>query len=141
MMFSKESCFFVVFKSCRKTNRKKKTQDGKGPQKPNNKVFLRWSSKMRKKTKKWIFCKHCLNLFVSGREKKRHFCAHYLFWPKTFWAKTAQTTRNCKNSGFNGNCRIPKMTPFYQKVFFGMGEKVAFTNCVLKSCVLLKTQF
>ena len=43
--------------------------------------FLRWSSKIVKNQKKWIFSKTCLTLFVSGREKKN---AHYLFWPKCF---------------------------------------------------------
>ena len=51
-------------------------------QKPIKIVFLRWSSKNVKKAKKWIFSKNCLTLFVSGREKKAHFRAHYLFWPK-----------------------------------------------------------
>ena len=29
------------------------------------------------------------------------------------------------------------MTFFWKKVFFGMGEKVGFTNCVFESCALL----
>ena len=47
-------------------------------------VFLRWSCKIVK-IKKWIFSKNWLTLFVSGREKKRGFRAHYLFWPKMFF--------------------------------------------------------
>ena len=87
------------------------------------------------KIKKWIFSKNCLTLFVSGRDKNAHFRAHYLFWPKHFWAQNSVKTRkHYKNSGFNGNCHKPKMTPFFlKKVFFlTWVKKVGFTNCVFE---------
>ena len=55
----------------------------KGPKFYKNSVLKAWSSKMRK-IKKGMFCKNCLTLFVSGREKNTHFRAHYLFWPNIF---------------------------------------------------------
>ena len=47
---------------------------------PYRSSFLRWSSKNVKKQKKWIFSKHFLTLFVSGRENVHTIC----FWPKIF---------------------------------------------------------
>ena len=47
--------------------------------------------------------------------------------------KTVQTRKHYKNCGFSGNCPKPKMKPFLEKgVFFDMGEKVGFTNCVFE---------
>ena len=84
-----------------------------------------------------FFCKNCLTLFVSGREHT--IC----FGQKCFWPKTVQTRKHYKNSGFNGNCPKPKMTPFFgKKVFVDMGEKVGFTNCVFgKLCFSENTIF
>ena len=64
-----------------------------------------------------------------------HFRAHYPFWPKFFEPKTVHTKKHYKNSGFNGNCPKPKMTPFFLKLFFDMSEKVGFTNCVFEKLV------
>ena len=86
------------------------------------------------KSKKWIFSKNWLTLFVSGREKKRAFsCTLSVLAKNFFWPKTVQTRKNYKNSGFSGNCPKAKMTPFFGKrCFFDMGEKVGFTNCVFE---------
>ena len=81
---------------------------------------------------------------VRKSEKRPHFRAHYLFWPKHFLGpKTVQTRKNCKNSGFSGNCPKPKTTPlFWKKVFSDMGEQVGFTNCVFeKLCFAENTIF
>ena len=67
-------------------------------------------------------------LWQEGRRKD-------LFWPKHFGVpKTVKTKKHYKNSGFKGNCPKPKMTPFLlKKVFFDMGQKVGFTNCVFET--------
>ena len=57
--------------------------------------FLRWSSK-NVKNQKNDFCKHCLTLFVSGREKNAHFRAHYLFWPSFFGPKQCKAGNTIK---------------------------------------------
>ena len=87
---------------------------------------------------------NCLTLFVSGREKKTHFRAHYLFWPKNFLGP-----KQCKPGkaikivgGFSGNCPKPKMTPFLGKrCFLTWVKKWVLLTVFLKSCVLLKTLF
>ena len=50
-----------------------------------NRLFWRWSSKIVKNPKKWIFSKNCLTLFVSGREKKRAFSCALSVWAKIFF--------------------------------------------------------
>ena len=82
-----------------------------------------------------MFGKHCLTLFVSGREKNAHFRAHYLFCPIFLGPKTVKTRKNYKNSRFSGHLFFGK------KVFWGMGEKVFFTNCVFEKLCFLKTLF
>ena len=90
-----------------------------------------------------FFCKNCLTLFVSGREKNAHFRAHYVFWPKIFlrpkhWklGKTIKTVVSAK---------LPKTkndTLFEKVFFFDMGEKWGFTNCVFeKLCSSESTSF
>ena len=57
---------------------------------------------------------------------------HTIFFAQNLLGpETVKTRQNNKNSGFSGNCPKPKMTPlFWKRVFFSMGEKVIFTNCV-----------
>ena len=43
-----------------------------------------------------------------------------------------QSRKHYKNRGFSGNWKKAKMTPFLEKVFFDMVEKVGFTNCVFE---------
>ena len=93
MRFSKRKLHFLFFPFLcwRPRNRKKKkNENGKGPKNPIKIGFFKVVMQKCEKSKKWIFCKNWLTLFVSGREKKNaHFRAHYLFWPKTFfWPKT-----------------------------------------------------
>ena len=81
---------------------------------------------------------------VRKGEKKRAFsCTISVLAKKCFGPKTVQTRKNAKNSGFRGNWPKPKMTPFFlKKVFFDMGEKVGFTNCVFeKLCFAANTIF
>ena len=81
------------------------------------------------KSKKWIFSKNCLTLFVSGREKKRAFsCTLSVLAKIFFWTKTMQ-------SGFQRKLQKKKSkndTFFWKRVFFDMVEKVGFTNCVFE---------
>ena len=56
---------------------------------------------------------------MSGREKNALFRAHNI------------SRKHYKNSGFSGNWPKHKNDTFLlKKVFFDMGEKVGFTNCV-----------
>ena len=97
-VFGKKIAFFVFFPFlCWKNrNRKKKKSKMAKAKKPyKNRFFLRWSSKNVKNQTKWIFSKNWLTLFVSAREKKNaHFRAHYLFWPKIFWAQNSANQEN-----------------------------------------------
>ena len=77
---------------------------------------------------------------MSGREKKSHFRAHYLFWPKILLDPNRQNHEKLSKLWFQW--KLPKTkndTFFLKKVFFDMGEKVGFTICVFESCVLLKS--
>ena len=82
-------------------------------------ILLVWSSK-NVKNKEWICRKNCRH-YLCLEGKKRHFRAHYLFWPN--FSYTTKIVVNWAK---------PKMTPFFEKCFFGMGEKVAVTNCVFQ---------
>ena len=73
--------FFYVGKIETEKRKKKKMEKAKKPIKIG---FFKVVIQKCEKAKKWIFCKNCLTLFVSGREKSAHFRAHYLFRPKFF---------------------------------------------------------
>ena len=57
---------------------------------------------------------------------------HTICFGQKFVDENSANQKNYKNSGFSRNCPKPKMTPFLKKVFFDMGEKVSFTNCVFE---------
>ena len=86
MRFSKRTLHFLFLSLLcwRNRNRKKTNKMEKAP-KPYKKRFFKVVIQKSEKSKKCIFSKNCLTLFVSGREKKTHFRAHYLFWPKMFF--------------------------------------------------------
>ena len=97
----------------------------KGPKKNYKTSALRWSSKNEKNDK--MFSKNCLTSFVSGREKKNAISCTRSVLAKTFsGTKTVKTRKNYKNSGFSGNCPKPKMTLFFERGVFDMGDKVGF---------------
>ena len=116
----------------------------KAPKPYKNRVFLRWSSKNVKKQKEWIFSKNCLTLFVSGREKKRAFSCTLSVLAKIFFGpkqcKPGKTMKIVVSAEIAQN---QKWHLFFEKgVFFDMGEKVGFTNCVFeKLCFTENTIF
>ena len=81
----------------------------------------------------FCFCKNCLTLFVSGREKNALCRAHYLVWPKNFLApkecKPGKTIKIVVSAEIAQN---QKWHLFWKKGFFDMVEKVGFTNCVFE---------
>ena len=138
MRFSKGSLHFLFlsFLCWRNRNRNKKKDKWKKAPKPyRNSVVLRWSSK-DVKNKKWIFSKTCLTLFVSGREKNAFSCtlsvlAKIFVGPKQCKPGNAIKIVVSAEIAQNQKCHL-----FLKKVFFDMGEKVGFTNCVFgKLCV------
>ena len=146
MRFSKRMLHFFVFSffmlETLETEKRKNMKMEKA-KKPYKNRFFKVVMQKCENSKKWIFSKTRLTLFVSGREKKRAFsCTLSVLAKFFFWPKTVQTRKNYKNSGFSG--KLPKSkndTFFWKKVFFGMGEKVGFTNCVFEKLCFLKTQF
>ena len=94
---------------------------------------------MKNPKKKVFFCKACLTLFVSGREKNAHFRAHYLFWPKLFWPKQCKPRSTIKIGVSAEIAQNQKWHLFFGKgVFFDMVEKLGFANCVFeKLCFFL----
>ena len=87
-------------------------------------------------SKKWIFSKNCLTLFVSGREKKNAFSLQLSVLAKFFLTKTVQSTKHYKSRGFSGNCKKAKMTPFFGKgCFLTWLKKWVLLTVFLKSCV------
>ena len=131
MRFSKRKIHFLFLSClcCCKRNRKREKA------KTNYKnSFFKCHPKMRK-YKHGSLAKIAWHyLCREGRRKTRIFVHTICFGQKCFLGtKTVKTRKNYKNSGFSGNCPKPKMTPFFEKgVFFDMGEKVGFTNCVFE---------
>ena len=93
-----------------------------------------------RKWEKWSLAKIAWHYLC---QKNAQFRAQYLLWLTCFGGpKHSKPRKTIKNSGFNGNCPKPEMTLSLQKVFFGMGEKTFFTNCVFeKLCSSENTMF
>ena len=72
-------------------------------------------------------------LCQEGR-KNAHFRAHYLFWPKNFLGpKQCKPGKTIKIVVSAESAQNQKWHLFLEKgVFFDMGEKVGFTNCVFE---------
>ena len=143
-VFEKKIAFFVfVFLCWRNRNRKKKTNKMEKAKKPyKNRFFWSLSSK-NVKIKNGFLAKIAWHYLCQEGRKSAHFsCTLSVLAIFFFLSQYSVNQENYKNSGFSGNCSKPKMTPFlWKRCFFDMGEKVGFTNCVFKSCVLLKTLF
>ena len=92
------------------------TKNGKDKKNPIKIGFFKVVIQKCEKSKKWIFSKNSLTLFVSGREKKTAFSCTLSVLAKFFWTKTVQSKKHYKNRGFSGNCKKIKMTPFFGKV-------------------------
>ena len=88
---------------------------------------------MWKIKKKWIFSKNWLTLFVSGREKKRAFsCTLPVLTKNFFGPKQCKPGKTIKIAVSAEIAQNQKWHLFWKKVFFDMGEKVGFTNCVFE---------
>ena len=126
---------FLSFLCCCKRNRKKTKLKG---QKNLCVIIQKWE-----KWKKWILNKNCLTLFVSGREKNAHFRAHYLFWRKFSWDQNSENQKKTIKIVVSAEiAQNQKWHLFLKKVFFDMGEKVGFTDCVFeKLCSSENTSF
>ena len=134
--FRKENCIFCFFFLCW-SNRNRKNME-KTPKPYKNSVF-KWSSKNVKNQKQWIlFCKNCLTLFVSGREKKRVFsCTLSVLAKKVFGPKQRKPGNAIKIVVSAEIAQNQKWHLFWKKVFFELGEKVGFTNCVFEKLCFL----
>ena len=142
MRFSKRNCIFcfcLLYVAARETEKKKKL-NGKG-KKPIKSVFFKVVIQQWEKWKYGFLAKITWHYLCEEGRKTRIFVHTICFGPKMCWTKTVKTRKNNKNRGFSGNRPTPKMTPFLKKLFFDMGEKVGFTNCVFESCALPKTLF
>ena len=83
-VFKKKIAFFVGETEA-ETEKRKKMEKAKKPHK--NSVFLKVVIRKCEKSQRIVFfCKNCLTLFVSGREKNAHFRAQCLFGPKILFA-------------------------------------------------------
>ena len=81
-VFEKKIAFFVFsFFMLENRNRRKKKEEMEKAKNPIKIGFFKVVIQKCEKAQKMDFCKNCLTLFVSGREKNAHFRAHYLFWP------------------------------------------------------------
>ena len=89
-----------------------------------------------------LFSKNCLTLFVSGREKKHFFRAHYMFWPTNSLGPKQWKPGKTVKIVVSAEVAQKQMTLFLKKGVFDMGEKVSFTNCVFeKLCSSENTSF
>ena len=93
-VFEKKIAFFVVsffMLEIEKQKRQKKKRKGKKPKNPIKIGFFKVViQKYEKSKKKGFFCKNCLTLFVSGREKKKRAfsCTLSVLAKIFFWTKT-----------------------------------------------------
>ena len=148
MRFSKRKLHFLFFSflcwRIETEKRKKKNKKGKIAKKTyKNRFFLKVVIQKCEKSKKWIFSKNCLTLFVSGRETKNaHFRCNYLFWPKFFFGPKQCKAESTIKIGVSAEiAKKAKMTPFFGKRCFLTWLKKWVLLCFLKSCVFLKTLF
>ena len=89
MRFSKRKLHFLFFPfyvgeietEKRKTNKRK----WKRPKNPIKIGFFKVVIQKCEKSKKWIFSKNCLTLFVSGREKKTRIFVHTICFGQNFF--------------------------------------------------------
>ena len=143
MRFSKRKLhffvFFLFYVGKIETEKRKKIK-WKRPKNPIKIGFFKVVIQKCEKSKKWIFSKNWLTLFVSVREKKTRIFVHTICFGQIcfFGPKTVQTRKNYKNSGFSGNCPKPKMTPFFGKgCFLTWVKKWVLLTVFFKSCVFL----
>ena len=138
-VFEKEICIFCF---CpfhvgeRQIDENGKAQNEKRQSKTDkNSVFQVVIRKRKmKKKKKTCWQKLPNTICVWKGENTAFSCTLSVLAKISFGTKAVKTKKHHKIRVFGGNC----LKPFLNKVFFGMGEKVGFTNCVLESCVLLK---
>ena len=142
-VFRKENCmfcFWLYYVGDRETEKRKK--NGKRPKNHIKIVFFKGGHRKWEHEKK-DFCKNCLTLFESEREKKTAFRAHYLFWPKKFFGpkqrKPGKTLKIVVSAEIVQNL---KWHLFFWKRCFWHGWKLGFTNCVFeKLCSSENTRF
>ena len=90
-VFEKKIAFFVFSFLCWKIETekiKKKKQKRENSKKTYKIGFFKVVIQKCEKSKKWIFSKNCLTLFVSGREEKRAFSLQLSVLVNFFWTKT-----------------------------------------------------
>ena len=87
--------FFLFYVRKIETGKRKKRK-WKRPQNPIKIGFFKVVIQKCEKAKNGFLAKKCLTLFVSGREKKAHFRAHYLFWPNFFGPKQRKPGKTIK---------------------------------------------
>ena len=142
MRFSKRKLhfFFLCWRNRTEKRKKKKKENSKKTYK--NRFFKVVIQKCEK-SKKWIFSKNCLTLFVSGREKKAHFRCNYLFWPKFLFGPKQCKAGNTIKIGVSADiAKKTKMPPFLEKrCFWTWLKKWVLLTVFWKSCVFLKTLF
>ena len=108
-------CFFLFYVGVIETEKRKKWKRQKKTIKI---VFLRWSSKNVKTQKNGFFCKNCLTLFVSGREKKRAFsCTLSVLAKKFFGPKQCKPGNTIKIVVSAQIAQNQNDTFFWTKVF------------------------
>ena len=125
--------FFLFYVGEIETEKRKKKENGKGQKTYKNSVCLRWSSKMWK-IKKWIFFLQKLPDTICVRKgEKRSFLCTLSVLAKTFFGpkqcKPGNTIKIVVSAEIAQN---QKWHLFWKKVFFDIGEKVGFTNCVFE---------
>ena len=130
--------FFLFYVGEIETEKRKKKMEK--TKKPYKNRFFKVVIQKCEKSKKWIFSKNCLTLFVSGREKNagektRIFVHTICFGQNFFWIKTVQSRKHYKNRVFSGNCKKAKLTPvFGKRCFLTWLEKWVLLTVFLKSC-------
>ena len=124
--FRKENCifcfsFFYVGKIETEKRQKKKMEKAK---KPNKNCFFKGGHQIMWKSKKMIFSKNCMTLFVSGREKKRAFSCTLSVLAKNFFGpkqcKSGKTIKIVVSAEITQN---QKWHLFFEKGVFWHGWK------------------
>ena len=127
--FRKENCifcFFLFYVGDLETEKRKKKKMEKAKKPYKNRVFKVVMQKCEK-SKKWIFCKNWLTLFVSGREKKRAFsCTLSVLAKKFFGPKQCKPGKTIKIVVSAEIAQKQKWHLFLEKGVFWHGWKSGF---------------
>ena len=141
-VFEKKAAFFVFVFYVGDRETEKKKQNGKRPQNPIEIVFLKVVIQKWEKWKHGFLAKLAWHYLCQEGEKSAFSCTPSVLAQKNVGPKQWKPGKTIKIVVSAEIVQNLKWHLFLKKVFFDMGEKVGFTNCVFeKRCASENTIF